>query len=62
SGTNQLFLKRPQVTIIIDSNGYRVAGATVDLTEKNEKGEYIRTIIKTVNSGRYKMTVAKYLL
>lgn len=62
SGTNQLFLKRPKVTIIIDSNGYRVAGTTVDLTEKNEQGEYIRTIIKTVNSGRYKMTVAKYLL
>ncbi|MBU2623063.1 MAG: hypothetical protein KKD92_12175, partial [Proteobacteria bacterium] len=60
--TNQLFLKRPKITIIIDRDGYRVAGTTVDLTEKDEKGEYIRTIIKTVNPARYKMTIAKYLL
>lgn len=62
SGTNQLFLKRPKVTIIIDGDGYRVAGITVDLTEKDGKGEYIRTIIKTVNPGKYKMTIAKYLM
>jgi putative nucleotidyltransferase with HDIG domain len=62
SGTNQLFLKRPKITIIIDSDGYRVAGTMVDLTEKDEKGEYIRTIIKTVNPARYKMTIAKYLM
>ncbi len=61
SGTNQLFLKRPKVTIIIDREGYRVTGTTVDLTEKDEQNEYIRTIIKTVNSAKYKMTIARYL-
>ncbi|RPH49582.1 MAG: HD-GYP domain-containing protein [Desulfobacteraceae bacterium] len=61
SGTNQLFLKRPKITVIIDRDGYRIDGRVVDLTEKDEKGEYIRTIIKTVNSARYKMTIARYL-
>ncbi|MDP3284048.1 MAG: HD-GYP domain-containing protein, partial [Desulfobacterales bacterium] len=62
SGTNQLFLKRPKITIIIDRDGYRIDGRVVDLTEKDEKGEYIRTIVKTVNPARYKMTIAKYLM
>lgn len=62
AGTNQLFLKRPKVTIIIDRGGYRVEGRMVDLTEKDGKGEYIRSIVKTVNSAKYKMTVSKYFL
>jgi len=62
SETNQIFLKRPKIKIIIDRDGYRVDGTTVDLTEKDETGEYIRTIVKTGNPAKYKMTIAKYLL
>jgi HD-GYP domain-containing protein (c-di-GMP phosphodiesterase class II) len=62
SGTNRLFLKRPKVTIIINSEGYRIQARQIDLSEKNEKGEFVRSIVKTVNPAKYKMTIAKYLL
>lgn len=60
-GANPVFQDRPRVLIIIDSEGNRVKGPIVDLTEK-EKGRYIRTIIKTMDPNKYRINLAEYLL
>jgi hypothetical protein len=60
--SNQLFAARPRVMIIIDSKGGRVKGYIVDLTEKDDKDEYIRTITKTMDPNKYKINLAEYLL
>ncbi len=60
--SNQLFVARPRVMIIVDNKGNRVKGSVVDLTEKNEQGGYIRAIVKTMDPNRYKINLAEYLL
>ncbi len=60
--SNQLFSSRPRVMIIIDSKGNRTKGHVVDLTEKNAQTEYIRTILKTMDPNKYKISLAEYLL
>lgn len=57
-----VFADRPRVMIIIDSNGENVRGPVVDLNEKNEKGKYIRSIVKTLDPNKYKINLAEYLL
>lgn len=61
-GANPVFQDRPRVLIIVDSNGQRVSGPIVDLTEKGEDGKYLRTIIKTMDPNKYKINLAEYLL
>lgn len=61
-GANPVFQDRPRVLIIIDSNGQRVSGPIVDLTEKGEDGKYLRTIIKTMDPSKYRINLAEYLL
>lgn len=61
-GANPVFQDRPRVLIIIDSNGQRVSGPIVDLTEKGENGKYLRTIIKTMDPNKYRINLAEYLL
>ncbi|MFN3396001.1 MAG: HD-GYP domain-containing protein [Thermodesulfovibrionales bacterium] len=61
-GANPVFQDRPRVLIIIDSNGQRVSGTIVDLTEKGEDGKYLRTIIKTMDPNKYRINLAEYLL
>jgi putative nucleotidyltransferase with HDIG domain len=60
--SNQLFAGRPRVMIIVDAKGNRVKGAVVDLSEKNDQGDYIRSIAKTMDPNKYKITLAEYLL
>jgi putative nucleotidyltransferase with HDIG domain len=60
--SNQLFAGRPRVMIIVDAEGNRVKGSVVDLAEKNEQGDYIRSIVKTMDPNRYKINLAEYLL
>ncbi len=60
--SNQLFASRPRVMIIVDNKGNKVKGSVVDLTEKNVKGEYIRSITKTLDPNKYKINLAEYLL
>jgi putative nucleotidyltransferase with HDIG domain len=60
--SNQLFSARPRVMIIIDGKGIRVKGAVVDLTEKSDQGDYIRSIVKTMDPNKYKINLAEYLL
>lgn len=57
-----VFADRPRVMIIIDSDGKNVRGPVVDLNEKNNKGKYIRSIIKTLDPNKYKINLAEYLL
>lgn len=57
-----LFADRPRVLIIIDSNGKKVNGPVVKLTEKDQKGKYLRSISKTLNPNKYKINLAEYLL
>lgn len=61
-GANPVFQDRPRVLIIIDNEGRRVHGPIVDLTEKDDKGKYLRTIIKTMDPNKYRINLAEYLL
>ncbi len=57
-----VFADRPRVLIIIDSTGERVEGPVVNLTEKDETGKYLRSIVKTLDPNKYKINLAEYLL
>ncbi len=59
---NPLFADRPRVMIIVDSRGHKIDGYIVDLTEKDESGRYVRTIVKTLDPNKYKINLAEYLL
>jgi HD-GYP domain-containing protein (c-di-GMP phosphodiesterase class II) len=59
---NAAFADRPRVLIIIDSQGKSVRGPVEDLSEKDETGRHIRTIMKTLDSNKYKINLAEYLL
>ena len=61
-GSNTMFQDRPRVLIIIDSNGERVKGDVVDLTEKDSIGKYMRTIVKTMDPNKYRINLAEYML
>ena len=60
--SNQLFPDRPRVMIIVNENGIRIKGTVVDLTEKNDRDRHIRSIIKTLDSTKYGINLAEYLL
>lgn len=53
---------RPKVMVIVDSNGKKSSGYVVDLTEKEDAGRYLRTIIKTLDPNKYNISLAEYLL
>jgi HD-GYP domain-containing protein (c-di-GMP phosphodiesterase class II) len=57
-----VFMDRPRVLIIIDNQGNRVKGPVVSLTEKDEKGKYLRSVIKTLDPNKYKINLAEYML
>ncbi len=57
--SNQLFVSRPRVMIITNNKGSRVKGHIIDLTEKDDGGNYIRSIIKTLDPNKYKINLAK---
>ena len=57
-----VFTDRPRVLIIIDDKGKRVKGPVVNLTEKDEKGSYLRSVVKTLDPNKYKINLAEYML
>jgi HD-GYP domain-containing protein (c-di-GMP phosphodiesterase class II) len=61
-GSNSTFYDRPRVMIIVDSRGNRVNGNLVDLTEKDASGMYVRSIIKTLDPNKYRISLAEYLM
>ncbi len=60
--SSQVFPARPRVMVIVDNRGNRIKGLTVDLTEKNEKEVFLRSISKTMDPNKYKINLAEYLL
>jgi HD-GYP domain-containing protein (c-di-GMP phosphodiesterase class II) len=59
---NAAFADRPRVLIIINNQGKSVRGPVVDISEKDEAGRYMRTIMKTLDPNKYKINLAEYLL
>jgi HD-GYP domain-containing protein (c-di-GMP phosphodiesterase class II) len=57
-----VFMDRPRVLIIIDNKGNRVKWPVVSLTEKDGKGNYLRTVVKTLDPNKYKINLAEYML
>jgi len=60
--SNQIFSTRPRVLLIIDAKGNRIEGRIVDLTEKDARDNYMRSIRKTLDPNKYKLSLAEYLL
>ena len=59
--SNPVFPDRPRVRIIMDSTGMRT-DQTVDLSEKDPEGRFLRTIVKTLDYTKYKINLAEYLM
>lgn len=60
--SSAVFADRPRVVLVIDSKGKRIQGPVVNLAEKDEKGKYLRSIVKTLDPNKYKINLAEYLL
>lgn len=60
--SSAVFADRPRVLLVIDSKGKRIHGPVVNLAEKDEKGKYLRSIVKTLDPNKYKINLAEYLL
>ena len=56
------FAERPRVLIITDSSGIRVENTVVDLMEKDEEGNFRKSISKTLDPNKYVMNLSEYLL
>ena len=54
---------RPKVKLITDKNGKKIDGEIIDLTEMDPaKGEYKRSIVKSLDPHQYNIQVADYFL
>ena len=64
NNTNPDLINRPRVLIISNSSGERIMdkNTAMDLTEKDEQGNYRRSIIKTLDPNLYGINLAEYLL
>lgn len=60
--SNPLHNDRPRVLVIVDNTGKKTDGYLVDLSEKNQRGNYIRSISKTLDPNKYRVNLAEYLL
>jgi HD-GYP domain-containing protein (c-di-GMP phosphodiesterase class II) len=60
---NVEFVHRPVVRIISDTSGTLIhPGATADLAEKGEDGNFLRSIIKVTNPDKYGVRVSDYFV
>jgi HD-GYP domain-containing protein (c-di-GMP phosphodiesterase class II) len=59
---NPEFIDRPRVLLIIDASGERIKDTVVDLMERNEDGNFKRTITKTLDPNKYGINLAEYIL
>jgi HD-GYP domain-containing protein (c-di-GMP phosphodiesterase class II) len=59
----QDMLSRPIVRVVSDAQGNLMhPGTLIDLADRNESGEFLRTIIKTENPERYGIRVGDYFV
>jgi len=56
------YIMRPKVKLITDENRNKIDGEIVDLTEKDEKNKYKRSIIKTLDERKYNIRTADYFV
>ena len=56
------FAERPMVLIITESSGMRVENKVVDLMEKDEDGNFRKSILKTIDSNKHVINLSEYLL
>lgn len=60
---NPLYVDRPRVILVTDSQGNRVTGGTVDLAEIDKStGRFKRSIVKTLDPNQYNINLAEYFL
>ncbi len=59
--SNPLFVDRPRVRVLIDSRGLKT-DYIVDLSEKDESGRFIRSVMKTLDYNKYKINLAEYFM
>lgn len=62
SDPNPRNMDRPRVKLIADPQGNRVDGPLVSLAERDEDGEYVRTIIKILDAERYRIDIGREFL
>ena len=56
-------VSRPLVRLVSDGRGHRLPDAPVaDLSETDDRGRFVRTIIRTENPDRYGLTVGDYFI
>ncbi len=61
--SDTVFLDRPRVLIIVDRSGNRLEkGPVVSLTEKDPHGNYLRSIVTTLDPNKYRINLAEYFL
>ena len=53
---------RPTIVLLTDSKGSEVPRTVVDLSERGIDGSYLRTVRRTLDSNKYKLDLASYLL
>lgn len=61
SNTNPVFVDRPRIIVVVDEKGQKTRN-TIDLMEKDDKGNFRRSIIKTLDPYQYKINLAEFLL
>ncbi|MBI4655059.1 MAG: HD domain-containing protein [Nitrospirae bacterium] len=59
---NATFPDKPRVLVVVDSDGKKIKGRVVDLTEKDGSGNYLRKAVKTLDPNKYNINLAEYLL
>lgn len=56
------YVDRPLVLLIADSAGNKIESIEADLTEKNESGDFLRSVAKTLDAAQYGIDLSEYLL
>jgi len=59
---NPGFINRPRILIVTDSSGNQVDAFSLDLAEKNNDGNYKKTIARALDASKWDISIAEYLL
>jgi putative nucleotidyltransferase with HDIG domain len=59
---NPIFVDRPHVVILTDTQGKQANVYPFDLSEKKAEGGYAKSIVKTMDANAYKVNLAEFLL
>jgi HD-GYP domain-containing protein (c-di-GMP phosphodiesterase class II) len=62
NNNNPEFIVRPRVLLISDGSGIKIEGTAVDLMEKDEEGNFKRSISAVLDPHEYGISLAEYLL